>query len=124
MARHAQRRVSVPKIVSPGLTCCFGTVVTWPACGFAVLGDSGPALLVSMALRLVYPAVLRVFGWLGLLLRSDAAKDAEILMLRHQVLVLRRQCGSPRLSWADRAILSPLSRLLPNAGRRWACLVI
>ena len=77
-----------------------------------------------MVLRLVYLAVLRLFGWLRRLLRSDTAKDAEILMLRHQLLVLRRQRRSPRLSWADRAILSSLSRLLSKAGRRRACLLV
>jgi putative transposase len=87
-------------------------------------GNRASALLVSMALRLVYLAVLRLFGWLGLLTRADTAKDAEILMLRHQLLVLRRQRRSPRLSWADRAILSSLSRLLSKAGRRRACLLI
>lgn len=77
-----------------------------------------------MALGLVYLAVLRVFGWLGLLVRSDAGEDVEILMLRHQVLVLRRQGGSPRLWWADRAVLSSLSRLLSRAGRRRVCLLV
>jgi hypothetical protein len=77
-----------------------------------------------MALRLVYLAVLRVFGWLVLVVRSDVAKDAEILMLRHQVLVLRRQVRNPRWSWADRAVFSSLSRWLSKAGRRRACLLV
>ena len=67
-----------------------------------------------MSLRLAYLAVLRVFGWLALLARSDRAKDAEILILRHQVAVLQRQKKIPRLSWADRAVLAALARLLPK----------
>ncbi len=67
-----------------------------------------------MHLRLAYLAVLRVFGWLALLARSDRAKDAEILILRHQVAVLQRQIKNPRLSWADRAVLAALARLLPR----------
>jgi len=59
---------------------------------------------------LAYLAVLRVFGWLALLARSDRAKDAEILILRHQVAALQRQVRTPSLSWADRAILSVLAR--------------
>jgi putative transposase len=50
-----------------------------------------------VSLRLAYLAVLRVFGWLTLLARSDRAKDAEILILRHQVAVLQRQVEAPRL---------------------------
>ena len=46
--------------------------------------------------------MLRIFGWLALLARSDRAKDAEILILRHQVAVLQRQVSTPRPSWADR----------------------
>ena len=65
-----------------------------------------------MSLRFGYLAVPRVFGWLALLARSDRAKDAEILLLRHPVAVLQRQAGTPKLSWADRAILSALARLL------------
>jgi putative transposase len=61
-----------------------------------------------MSLRFAYLAVLRVFGWLALLARSDRAKDAEILILRHQVAVLQRHVQAPRLSWADRAILAAL----------------
>ncbi len=44
-----------------------------------------------MLIGLVYLSVVPVFGWLMLLGRSDAAKDAEILVLRHEVTVLRRQ---------------------------------
>ncbi|MEV1005595.1 integrase core domain-containing protein [Nonomuraea sp. NPDC050202] len=61
--------------------------------------------------------VLRVFGWIALLARSQASKDAEILVLRHQLAVLCRQVAVPRPSWADRAIISALARLLPRRRR-------
>jgi hypothetical protein len=67
-----------------------------------------------MSLRFVYLAVLRVFGWFALLARSDRAKDAGILILHHQVAVLQRQVKTPRLFWADRAVISALARLLPG----------
>ena len=66
-------------------------------------------------LRFAYLAVLLVFGWFALLARSDRAKDSEILILRHQVAVLQRQVKTPRLSWADRAVLAALGRLLPGS---------
>jgi putative transposase len=75
-------------------------------------------------LRFAYLAVLRVFGWLALLARSDRAKDAEILILRHQVAVLQRQIKNPRLSWADRAVLAALARLLPRGHLRELRLII
>jgi putative transposase len=60
--------------------------------------------------------MIRVSGWLVLLGRSQASKDAEIMVLRHEVAVLRRQVTRPKPDWADRAVLAvlaALARLLP-----------
>ena len=67
-----------------------------------------------MAYRLAYLALARVLSWLALLARADAAKDAEILVLRHEVAVLRRTNPRPGLDWADRAVFAALVRLLPR----------
>ena len=67
-----------------------------------------------MLFRLVYLAVSRAFAWLALLARSDASKDLEILVLRHEIAVLRRQLTHPKPDWADRGLLAALGRLLPG----------
>jgi len=67
-----------------------------------------------VCVRLVYRFFVTVLSWLALLARSSASKDAEILVLRHEVAVLRRQAGRPKPSWTDRAMIAALSRLLPK----------
>jgi hypothetical protein len=61
--------------------------------------------------------LVRLCGWLVLLGRSPASKDLELLVLPHEVAVLRRTKPKPRLDWADRAILAALTCLLPRTVR-------
>jgi hypothetical protein len=70
-----------------------------------------------VSLRMLYLIFSRLCGWLLLLGRRSASKDVELLVLRHEVAVLRRTAPKSRLDWADRAILAGLIRLLPSAVR-------
>jgi transposase len=68
-----------------------------------------------VAVRLLSLIFGQLVAWLGLLARSCRSKNVEILVLRHEVAALRRQVRRPRLSWADRAVLAALTRLLSQA---------
>jgi hypothetical protein len=72
--------------------------------------------------KLAYLTLCRSIRLLVLLARGDAAKDLEILVLRHQLAVLRRRVARPRFKPADRALLAALSRALPRS--RWSCFVV
>jgi putative transposase len=76
----------------------------------------------SVLPRLAYLALCRSIRLLALFARGDAAKDLEILVLRHQLAVLRRQTPRPKLEPADRALLAAISRVLPRA--HWSCFFV
>jgi putative transposase len=65
---------------------------------------------------------IQLLALLALLAHGNAAKDLEILVLRHQLIVLRRQTPRPKLQPADRALLAAVSRILPQS--RWSCLLV
>jgi putative transposase len=71
----------------------------------------------AVLVRLIYRSLAALLSWLALSARSSASKNAEILILRHEVAVLRRGNPGPRIDWADRAVLAALARILPKALR-------
>jgi len=76
-------------------------------------------MITIVVFRFAYLSVSRMLSWLALLARTDSRKDIELLLLRHEVAILRRRNPRPRLTWADRALLSALSRLLPARLRQF-----
>jgi putative transposase len=79
-------------------------------------------LEVLVVWSFVYLALCRLCELLVLCWRSADAKEVEILVLRHQLAILRRQHPRPRLQPQDRALLAALSRLLPRP--RWSTFVV
>jgi putative transposase len=75
-----------------------------------------------MLSKLAYLTLCRSIQALALAARGDAAKDLEILVLRHQFAVLRRQIPRPKLEPVDRALLAAVSRVLPRA--HWSCFLV
>ena len=79
-------------------------------------------ILPTVALSFLYRLFCRVIGALSLQRMEGVAKDAEILVLRHQLAVLRRQVGKARFSWSDRAFIATQARLVPR--ERWASFLV
>ena len=75
-------------------------------------------MISAVSLRLLYLIFRQVLGLLLLMGRTSATKDVELLVLRHEVAVLRRTNPRPRLDWADRAVFAALIQRLPRALRR------
>jgi hypothetical protein len=85
--------------------------------GLVTSGDLQPGMIAEVSLRLLYLIFSLLLSWLTLLGRSSSSKDIELLILRHEVTVLRRTNSKPRLESNDRALLAALIRRLPAALR-------
>jgi putative transposase len=76
-----------------------------------------PGMISAVSLRLLYLIFQHLLGLLLLMCRTSTTKDVELLVLRHEVAVLRRTNPRPRLDWADRGVFAALIRRLPRALR-------
>ena len=74
-------------------------------------------MIAAVSLRLLYLIFSQLLSWLTLLPRASSYKDVELLVLRHEVAVLRRTNPRPHLDWADRAFFAALIRRLPTVLR-------
>jgi hypothetical protein len=71
-------------------------------------------MIAAVTLRLPYLIFQQVLGLVLLTGRATSSKDVELLVLRHEVAILRRTKPTPRLNWADRAVFVALIRRLPT----------
>src|SRR6186997_3128966 len=76
-----------------------------------------PGMIVTVTLRLLFLIFQHMLGLVLLMGRTSSSKDVELLVLRHEVAVLRRTNPRPRLDWADRAVFAALIRRLPTVLR-------
>jgi hypothetical protein len=74
-------------------------------------------MIAEVSLRLLYLIFSQLLNWLTLLPRAPSSKDIELLVLRHEVAILRRTSSTPHLDWADRALLAALIQRLPASLR-------
>ena len=72
-------------------------------------------MIAAVSLRLLYLILSQLLSWLTLLPHAPSSKDIELLVLRHEVAVLRRTSPKPRLNWADPALLAALIRHHPRS---------
>jgi putative transposase len=78
-------------------------------------GNRRLGMIAAVSLRLLYLIFWQVLGLVLLMGRTSSTKDVELLVLRHEVAVLRRTSPRPRMDWADRAVFAALVQRLPRA---------
>src|SRR5437867_2607525 len=75
-----------------------------------------------MLVSFVYLVAWRLFALVLLLARSDRSKELELLVLRHELSILRRQARRPQRTESDRLLVAALSRVLPR--RSWQAFLV